>query len=203
MCDGSGGVNWTHDQMGRINQENRSMSGAGGKHETDVYNFDGSIGTLTTIGGFTSTYSYSPIGRPTQVTTGFTSMHAIHATYAPFGGLTSVSLGSTPTLVTNVYNNRLQPLFLSAVAGTTTVMSLCYDFHSGVALNSAPCSFPANTTGNNGNVFQIVNNRDGNRTQNFTYDPLNRIAQGYSSGPNWGEAFTIDPWGNLTNRSGG
>jgi len=136
------------------------------------------------------------------VTTGYTSMHAIQATYAPFGGLASVSLGPTPTLVTNVYNNRLQPLLLSAVAGSTTVMSLCYDFHSGVALSSAPCSFPAYTSGNNGNVFQIVNNRDNTRTQNFTYDSLNRISQAYSSGTNWGEAFTIDPWGNLTNRAG-
>jgi len=42
--------------------------------------------------------------------------------------------------------------------------------------------------------------RDGNRTQNFTYDGLNRIQQASSAGPNWGEAFTIDAWGNLTGR---
>jgi RHS repeat-associated protein len=39
------------------------------------------------------------------------------------------------------------------------------------------------------------------RTQNFTYDNLNRISQAYTSGPNWGEDYTIDPWGNLTNRA--
>src|SRR5438094_4945378 len=53
----------------------------------------------------------------------------------------------------------------------------------------------------NGNVLQIVNNRDGNRTQNFLYDSLNRIQQAYTTGANWGEDFTIDAWGNLTNRS--
>jgi hypothetical protein len=42
---------------------------------------------------------------------------------------------------------------------------------------------------------------DSNRTQNFDYDNLNRIAHAYTSGPNWGEAFTIDAWGNLTNRA--
>jgi hypothetical protein len=42
------------------------------------------------------------------------------------------------------------------------VLSLNYDFH----LNA----------GDNGNVFQVTNNRDSNRTQNFTYDALNRIA---------------------------
>ncbi len=62
---------------------------------------------------------------------------------------------------------------------------LTYDFHQGA---------------DNGNVYQIANGRDATRTQNFTYDPLNRIAEAWTSGPNWGERFTIDPWGNLTNR---
>ncbi len=45
-----------------------------------------------------------------------------------------------------------------------------------------------------------MNNRDGNRTQNFSYDNLNRITQGNTTGANWGETFTIDAWSNLTNR---
>jgi RHS repeat-associated protein len=69
----------------------------------------------------------------------------------------------------------------------------------------------------NGNVIQIANGKNSNRTQNFVYDPLNRIWQAYSSGPNWGETYSqsqagpgtafsasvagIDAWGNLTNRS--
>ena len=36
-------------------------------------------------------------------------------------------------------------------------MSLSFDFHS-------------SSHADNGNVFQIANNRDGNRTQNFLYD---------------------------------
>jgi len=74
--------------------------------------------------------------------------------------------------------------------GSATIMSLCYDFHSGLALSASPCSFSASWQGNNGNVFQIVNNRDGNRTQNFMYDSLNRIQQAYSSGPNWRETYS-------------
>ena len=31
---------------------------------------------------------------------------------------------------------------------------------------------------NNGNVQSIINNKDGNRTQTFTYDALNRIKTG-------------------------
>ena len=63
------------------------------------------------------------------------------------------------------------------------MFSLSYDFHLGA--------------GDNGNVFQIVNNRDSNRTQSFTYDQLNRIAFAWTSGALWGERFEIDPWGNL------
>jgi RHS repeat-associated protein len=65
-------------------------------------------------------------------------------------------------------------------------LSLGYDFH----LNNM----------DNGNVLQTVNYRDFNRTQNFTYDSLNRISTAYTNGSNWGETFTIDAWGNLTNR---
>jgi hypothetical protein len=56
-------------------------------------------------------------------------------------------------------------------------------------------------TNDNGNVQSVTNCRNTSWTQNFVYDSLNRISQGYSSGTNWGEDFTIDPWGNLTNRA--
>jgi len=36
--------------------------------------------------------------------------------------------------------------------------------------------------GDNGNVLPDCDNRDGNRTQNFLYDSLNRIQQAYSNG---------------------
>ena len=39
-------------------------------------------------------------------------------------------------------------------------------------------------------------------TQNYVYDSLNRIQQGYTNGSNWGQTFTVDPWGNLTNVDG-
>jgi RHS repeat-associated protein len=108
------------------------------------------------------------------------------AQYAPFGGLTSMTQGATPITTTDAYNKRLQPVTLSAATGAATILSLSYDFHL--------------AAGDNGDVFQIVNNRDNNRTQNFTYDGSNRISQANTTGPNWGETFTIDPWANLTNR---
>jgi uncharacterized protein RhaS with RHS repeats len=66
-----------------------------------------------------------------------------------------------------------------------------------------PCSFNAYTTGDNGNVFQILNNVDSTRSAAFTYDPLNRVSQANTVNTTstncWGETYTIDAWGNLTN----
>jgi RHS repeat-associated protein len=130
-------------------------------------------------------------------------------TYAPPGELAGVTLGSASGFsgftVTNAYNDRLQPLLLSATNSSTsaTVFGECFDFHLGVAITSpAPCSFPRYTTGDNGNVFTVANNRDSTRTQSFTYDSLNRIASAESSGSAWGETFTIDAWGNMIGETG-
>jgi hypothetical protein len=69
--------------------------------------------------------------------------------------------------VSNSYNSRVQPVVLSAATTGQTVLSLSYNFHVG--------NF------DNGNIYQIANNRDTTRTQSFTY--------------------TLDAWGNLTNRA--
>jgi RHS repeat-associated protein len=185
MCDSSGATNWTHDKMGRILQERRTIGTASGKNDTDVYNLDGSVASMTSL-GFQVTYTYSGAGRPLSATSANAIVQSNSASYAPFGGLTSAKLGAQPIIVTNTYNSRLQPSLLSASTSAATIMSLSYNFHLG--------------SGDNGNVFQILNNRDGNRTQNFSYDSLNRIQQAYTNGPNWGETLTIDAWGNLTNR---
>jgi RHS repeat-associated protein len=215
MCDVSGGTNWTHDQMGRVLQERRTIGSVSAVNVTNAYNVDGSLASLTSVNYLTS-YTYNGAGRPIAVkssTSGTT--YVASANYAPFGGLISAALGTAPITVTNTYNSRQQPTLISAAAAST-IMSLCYDFHSATAISSSPCSFATNSTGDNGNVFRVVNNRDNNRSQNFLYDSLNRISQVYSTGSNWGETFGptatnpgvqptspgIDAWGNLTNRSG-
>jgi len=84
---------------------------------------------------------------------------------------------------------------------TPPIFSLCYDFHLGVAV--AACNLNAYPSGNNGNVRQVLNNVDGTRSAAYIYDPLNRIAQANTvntgSSNCWGEGYTMDAWGNLTN----
>ena len=209
MCDGSGATSWAHDQMGRVLTESRTVVGTSPwtKSAGYTYNLDGSLKTVSNPGiGRVMTYTTNAAGRPVSVVnTGGGLNFVTGATYAPQGALATYTNGSN-ILNTNTYNSRLQPLALTAATtgtGAHSILNLSYDFHS-------------STHADNGNVYQIVNGRDGNRTQNFQYDSLNRIQQAYTNGTNWGETFGptatspgvppstpgIDPWGNLTNRSG-
>jgi RHS repeat-associated protein len=106
------------------------------------------------------------------------------------------------------YNSRLQPLQLYFTAGTISSQTLSQ-------LKQAPCPTTAATimsrsynfglgTNDNGNVQAITDCLNTSRTQNFDYDNLNRLLDAYTTGQttaiaHWGEVYTIDPWGNLTN----
>jgi hypothetical protein len=196
MCDASGATSWAHDKMGRVLTERRAIGAVAGDYETDAYNLDGSPASVTTL-GYSVGYTYSGAGRAlTAENYGSpATKFVIGAAYAPPGVLTGMTMGSTSSftgiVTSNAYNSRLQPILLSAgVTGQNPVFSECFDFHLGVQVTGpAPCSFSASALGDNGNVSQIVNNRDNTRTQSFTYDSLNRIASGQSSGPQWGETF--------------
>jgi hypothetical protein len=60
------------------------------------------------------------------------------------------------------FNSRLQPSTIHAAsAGGTDLLDLAYNFGLGTA--------------DNGDVMAIANQRNGNRTQFFTYDSLNRV----------------------------
>jgi RHS repeat-associated protein len=132
--------------------------------------------------------------------------------YAPQQSLAALQYGPGYNS-TYIYNNRLQPCWIyitsatalapstpcTSTASAATGLDLKYNYNLGV--------------GDNGNVIGITNNRDTTRSQQFTYDQVNRIVQGestsiYSSSPAhcWGEAYVYDnqstgsgEFGNLTN----
>jgi hypothetical protein len=137
MCDGSGGTTWTHDKMGRVLSERRSIAGVHGDYDTDVYNLDGSVGSVTSL-GYQVTYTYSNVGRAITAKNSADPFNFVSsANYAPFGDLTAASLGAKPITITNAYNDRMQPLWISA-SGAAQIISLCYDFHLNVAVTSGP-----------------------------------------------------------------
>jgi RHS repeat-associated protein len=207
MCGSKSGSSWSYDKMGRPVLESTRSFGSVQKVLTVnyAYNQDGSLNTLTYPSGDVVTYTVGGAGRVTRVADS-TNNFVTSATYAPPGLLTGMTSG-TGIVTSNIYNDRLQPVLLSAgVTGQNPVFSLCYDFHLHVAFNNSPCSLPAYATGDNGNVFQVLNNVDSTRSAVYTYDSLNRLAQANTittTGSNcWGEVYTIDSWSNLTSIAG-
>jgi RHS repeat-associated protein len=198
MCFGSSTSVWSYDPMGRMAQENtndiNSNNVTSGKSILYSYYLDGEAHTLTYPSGTVVTYTATTAGRTSTVSdpsNTYVSPPSTAPMYSAGGLLVGMKNGSAITTA-NAYNNRLQPVTLSAGTTAATLMSLSYNFHSGA--------------GDNGLISQIVDNIDSTRSTAFQYDLLNRISQANTintSGANcWGEVYTIDSWSNLTNRSG-
>jgi len=235
MCAGSSSSSWSYDPMGRPLIESRLNHGSAQKTLNVSYSYykDGSLNTVTYPSGDLLTYTVGGAGRPTQLSdsmsgssTNYVGYAGNTATYAPQGALATMTNGYSSAFAgittSNVYNLRLQPLLLSASVSQSAKFSLCYNFNLGVAVSvsNTTCSFNASSSGDNGNVFQILNGVDSTRSSAYLYDPLNRIAQAYTlnltSSNCWGETYSptetapgvlpstpgIDAWGNLINRSG-
>jgi RHS repeat-associated protein len=189
MCDGSGATSWSHDPMGRIASETRTIRGnsAVTKTTTYQYNVDGSLNELTYGGGTTLNYAYDQAQHQNFVADLINNIGYVDsATFAPPGLMTGFVGGTTASFsgITSAfnYNKRLQPTAMSATTSASTIFSLGYTYGP--------------TGKDNGNISTITNNLDSTRTVNFTYDSLNRIANALTT--NWGEAYTIDAWGNMT-----
>ncbi|MGA2236989.1 MAG: RHS repeat-associated core domain-containing protein [Terriglobales bacterium] len=214
MCSNLSSSAFSYDQMGRVLFDARANQGSSTQAYTVGYTYykNGALNTLTYPSGDVVTYTVGSANRVTQMSdpsNSYVGYSGTPATYTPNGALAGMVNGHTSAFAgittSNIYNDRLQPILLSAAVGGSSIFSLCYDFHSGVAINQTPCSFGKYTTGNNGNVFQILNKFDSTRSTAFTYDTLNRISQANTvteTGANcWGEVYTIDAWGNLYNRA--
>jgi RHS repeat-associated protein len=116
--------------------------------------------------------------------------------YTPQGTFYALSIGQASTFtglnLTHSYNSRLQPLEFKASSTGGNAIDITYGFVD-----------PA-TNHNAGHVYSITNNMDTTRSQNFTYDSLNRITSAlttstHATSPShcWGETYNPDAWGNL------
>src|SRR5205823_14910526 len=133
------------------------------KATTYQYNLDGSVWKLTYPGtGDIVNYTVGGAGRTTAAQdTAHSFNYVTNATYAPFGGLASLKHGASIN-VTDIYNNRLQPCWMYATTGTAlSASTLCNGTATTGTIQDVKYSFGLSTN-DNGNVLQIVNNRDGN-----------------------------------------
>ena len=183
---------------------------------SNTYNYDGTIASITYPSGRLVSYQYDGMGHNTQVwktdaASGQTLYYASQATYMPDGQLAGVLLGATDSGCSAgvngffSYNQRLQPrhMLYTANAGPFSDASLGCNANAGDIMHRQYSFVDPNwNNGNNGNVSSIQNCLDSDRGQSFSYDGLDRIkamASSANSGPkSYGEAYTIDAWGNLT-----
>jgi len=193
MTDAAGSEAWNYDQMGRVLTDQRTTNSIA-KTTSYTYDLNGDTVTTTYAGGRTVTYTYNGAAQATSladIVDGIT--YATGAVYAPQGALSALTLGPTSSFtgldMSNSYNNRLQPSEMKASSTAGTAFDLTYCFKTWA---SGACQ---TTGGDNGNVNGITNNLYSNRTQSFTYDPLNRVSTAASS--SWSLAFGLDSWGNL------
>jgi RHS repeat-associated protein len=206
LTDQAGTGSYNYDIMGRLTTETRTLIGANNasipKTVSYEYNLDGSLYKLHYPSSAVVTYTPNFAGRTLSAMDGDIK-YVTGATYSPNGALTSFVSGNSSTFagITNsfAYNNRLQPLTMSATTPSQTVYSIGYDFHLG--------------NGDNGNVFGITNYKDQNRNQTFTYDALNRLASAQNTGTDcnamvlqnktkyWGNSYGYDAWGNLLQKT--
>jgi RHS repeat-associated protein len=204
---GGGGVGSTlsYDAMGRVAQEEEFnqhvLPFPPAQFFNYTYNLDGSLNSVQypavqSPTGRTVTYRYNAAGQPVSAQDLDNNIsYVTNAHYTAAGALSSLDNGSAAAGIhtSNTYNSRLQPITLTAMAGTNVVFNLGYDFHLG--------------NGDNGNVIGVANYRafDHSRDQSFTYDQLNRLTSAQSaatSGTNcWGEGYGYDAWGNMTSRN--
>lgn len=214
MTDAAGTEHLSYDKMGHELTEQRTTN-THMKTTSYTYNLLGEISTLTYPSGRIITYTYDSAGRPSDAQDVANSINYVVGScangssgtgvcYAPNGAITQMQNGSN-LVSTYIYDNRFEPCWMYATTGATplptstacngtestpgNILDLQYNFNLGA--------------GDNGNVMGITNKRDTTRSESFVYDALNRIASGQTSattGSNcWGQTYTIDEWGNLTN----
>jgi RHS repeat-associated protein len=214
MCDADGSEFWSYDPMGREKAEQRTTNSIT-KNTGYTYDLKGDLATLTYPSGRVMTYVTDSAARPSSAQdvpnnifymqgTCSNGINSLGVCYAPQGAIASANVGptggSTWLKAAMTYNDRLQPNQIQYSNQAGSLMSLQYSFLDA-------------SSHNNGNVMAVTNLVDGTRSQQFTYDQLNRLLTAettstYSTSPAhcWGEAYVYDnatttpgEFGNLTN----
>jgi YD repeat-containing protein len=184
MTDGSGTSAWSFDPVGRPVSDKRTINGVT-KTAAYSYNLDGTLATQQDFLGNTLNYGYTNTSSLLSVTDAATSLAIVSGVaYTPVGTTAGETLGNGVVL-TNMYNQRAQVASLGASKAGTQLLGLSYTY--GTAAQD------------NGNISQVTNTLDSTRTQNFTYDWLNRISTA-QEGTRWGDSYGYDNFGEFVDQ---
>jgi RHS repeat-associated protein len=207
MADRTGSAAWTFDTEGRTLSEKRTVNISGltpsavTKTLSYAYNLDGSLKTLTYPSGHVVTYAYNTAAHALSAidSSGSPAVNYVTAaTYAPHGDVSTYTNGQATgfsgIVTTNAWNNRFQPSSFNAATtgtGAHAVQSLTFNFNQGT--QTAPID--------NGLLVKVTNGVNSGRTTNYRYDQLNRIVAAWHDATDWGTQYTVDIWGNLSQKA--
>ena len=191
---------YSYDNMGRANRIGTAFPSEVGwaAHETDIaYDLMGNMTSLRYPDGRVVDQTFNSAGQLLNSTfdnwngqhVGYT--YASGLTYTPAGAQAEITLGGVAYIHTP-YNNRGQMCQVWSNGSQTLI-----DTHIYYGGSTIYCG---NTPGNNGNITEVKDWRNQDRTRYFTYDNLNRLASyaiGSASPGTVQQTYPVDSFGNL------
>ncbi len=208
MIEASNNVNaseqFSYDTMGRVRTQTNcipSNCSVTANAFGAQYDYLGDTTSVTYPDGRVVNQAWDTLGR--LQTSTFDNWNGTHVGYTyltpvywPDGSLMTAAYGDGS--VENIAKNkRFQPTSITLNGSLSTLNSklllskqYCYASGCGAA------------TTNNGNIWQITDGLNANRTQTATYDTLNRIQTFKTTDLTMQQNFSIDPFGNTSVPSG-
>jgi RHS repeat-associated protein len=208
--------NFSYDSMGRISQNGLCTPlncGTGSFATNYAYDLAGDLTSFFDGAFVTFGQTFDGAGRLSQLTSSWND--AQHpgtlftadpsSGYFPSGALRKAALGNG-LMLTNVYNNRLQPCRLNVNSSGTPLVN-CTDAVPGGNVLDFAYAYNSGTA-NNGNVASWSSDGNQTFTRSYGYDSLNRLSSlsdTASTQPCKGMSWNYDAWGNLLaqNNTGG
>jgi len=212
MTDAAGSEAWSYQvDSGNLRSVHKNQRTTSGITKTSTYYLDlaGNVTQAVYPTGRVVNYTYDAANRPKTAadgSNGITYASDFQSTptgclpgavcYTPQGTFYALSIGQSASFsglnLTHTYNSRLQPGEFKASSSAGSAIDITYGFVDPASLHNA------------GHVYAITNNLDTTRSQTFAYDQLNRITSAlttstHATSPShcWGEAYSLDAWGNL------
>jgi YD repeat-containing protein len=203
---------YSYDAMGRMTSQSSFLPSA--PHTADTisatYDLAGKVSSISYPNGQVIHQMWNRAGELSQVTDANSGYQYLtsQSSYWPNGTPSGIWHGNG---VADGYhlNSRLQIQGVGPTRIGTTAPgsdSSNYTFASRVycygpatpALAPTFPGCPSQNSANNGNILGIIDALNGNNSQAFAYDNLNRISAFTNGSGSMQQTFGIDPWGNMT-----
>jgi RHS repeat-associated protein len=180
------------DAMGRVTASTQS-TGAGTYPFSYTYALNGALASTTYPSGRQVSYSLDTAGRVSAVTgtlSGAQTNYVTGVQYKPWNAIQQFNLGNGLAENWTYNNSRMQPLSVTAIKGSNTLLTLNMWYCTG----TSPAQDCAT---NNGNVMQTWAGPSATPAyqQTFAYDSLNRLTSA-AEGSAWSQAYGYDAYGN-------